>query len=382
MKKLLLRGGVFSILLAASVLGCKKEKPQVAVNAVNEIKEEKITQPVKSENGVLIFENYAHLNQEIDKLSKLNSNERIALENKLGFQSLATIESKITESEIAHQEEFFKGVDPNLSVSEYESMNLFYENTSIFKENLEAGIIEKHVDKKGDISFCLSMKNAPYIFVLGADSKVIVGDELLVLNNLETKIYSVKTGELLRTSSVSFGTEKLNGEFDIDKGTYNTSTNSRWLTDPAKNSNYRYYANVIFTSNFTIEILNQTFYWTARAEQKKFGNWNTRNDYNPIYGISANWSYDYWIIYPGAGFGVKREGAQYPLANSAGNPTSSYNLSSLNSNYTIRNMYPNGFYSINTTTAGYKFFDNVRLYNYSFTFKFSGGSSGYNYNAI
>ena len=197
---------------------------------------------------------------------------------------------------------------------------------------------------------------------------------MVLVKNNDTYVYDKTSNVLLRSSH---NNQKLNNEFNFDKGT--GSVGSRWITDPAKGSNYRYYAFVKFSSSFTVSSLSQRLHWEARAEQKKFGNWNTRNDYLPIWGCAAHWSYDYWIIYPGAGFGVVRDGSQYPLPNSSNKPTSPYYISNLNTNYTVRDLQFSSMYTINPAVVGYSFFDNVRVYNYSFEFKFSGGPSGYSY---
>lgn len=358
------------LLLSVIIVSCEKESVE---NVAEKTQVSNLN--VKTENGTLVFNDYQQMDLVRSKLSNLSEREIKDWEIENGFQSLATLEKRINDAEVAHQELFFKGLNPNLSVKEYESKGYFYKHTDLYNEYLKKGVIEEKVGKDGSISTELSVKDHFLLNVLNPEGKVIVGNELLLVKNNDTYVYDKNSKVLLRSTHSN---QKLNNEFNFDKGT--GSVGSRWITDPAKGSNYRYYAFVKFSSSFTVSSLSQRLYWEARAEQKKFGNWNTRNDYLPIWGCSAHWSYDYWIIYPGAGFGVKRDGSQYPLPNSSNKPTSPYYISNMNTNTTgARELQFSDMYTITPSIVGYSYFDNVRVYNYSFEFKFSGGSSGYNY---
>lgn len=370
---------MFILLLATSLLACKKENQK---NLNTGIKEQPFTENVKSENGILIFENEAHLNFELDRLINLKFENRLEFENKLNFCSLATIDKMINDAENMNKESFFKNVDPNLSVQDYENKGLYYDHSNLFKDYLAKGVIERFEYKDKSVGFSLSVKNLVYHFVLNEDGKIIVGNKLLVFKNDETTIFDKNTKELIDSFSLAENVAKLNNQFNFIKR-INTSDalfndGKYWRYDPNLGNNYRYYAQAVFSSSFTTTTLSQTYYWVARAEKKSFGTWSTNNNYKPIWGISASWLYEYWAIFPGASYGTLRQGSNYPLPNSSGNAISPYSLSNLGTNYTVRNMHPNGFYSI-SSSAGYQFFDNVRVYNNNYTFKFSGGAGGYNY---
>lgn len=366
-----IKNSFLSLLLIATIFSCEKEPIE---NVVEKTSASDLN--VKSKNGVLVFKDYQQMEIVRNKLANLSEDEIQIWEAQNDFQSLLSLEKKINYAEVKHQESFFKGVNPNLSVKEYEAMGYFYKHTDLYNTYLKKGVIEEKIQNDGSISTELSVKDHYLLNILSEEGKVIVADELIVVKNKDTYVYDTKSNKLLRSTNST--NQKLNNEFNFDKGT--GTVGNRFISDPAKGSNYRYYAYVKFSSSFTVSSLSQRLYWEARAEQKKFGNWNTRNDYNPIWGCSAYWSYDYWIIYPNTGFGVVRNGSQYPLPNSSNKPTSPYYVSNMHTNYTgPRELQFSDIYSINPTTVGYSFFDNVRVYNYSFEFKFSGGSSGYNY---
>jgi hypothetical protein len=373
--------GMTLVIAMSAFTSCKKERLDVTA-ANQEINNQSFSRGIKCENGILVFENEAHLNFELNKLANLKVEERLSLENKLNFRSLATIDKMINEAENMNKETFFKGEDPNLTVQEYEDKGLFYKHSDLFNEYLAKGVIERYVYKDKSVGFSLSVKNLAYQFVLNEDGKVIVGDKLFVFNNEETKIFNKNTMELIDSFSIGENGAKLNNQYNFIKNARRPGDiqdgSKFWIYDPNLGNNYRYYAQAVFSSSFTTTTLSQTYYWVARAEKKSFGTWSTNNNYMPIWGVSASWLYEYWVIMSGASYGTLRQGAIYPLPNSSGNPTSPYSLSSLGTNNTVRNMYPNGLYSI-TSSVGYQFFENVRVYNNSYTFKFSGGPSGYNY---
>lgn len=375
MKKIILKG-ISLCLLFTILTGCENDPVK---NQTQSVTGNNVSS-VHSENGVLVFSDYDELASVNDKLMNMSNSSALTWEREHNFVSLRTIDRTVNEAEEANQEAFFRGIDPNLSVREYEARGLFYTPSEIYKTYLERGVIKRITESDGSKSTILSVTNDAYLCVLNENGKVIVGNEVLVFDGGITTVYNRKTNEKLRTfTNRSVPVQSLNGQFDFNKGT--GSASNRWITDIYRGSNYRYYGQVIFTSAYTLSTLSQNFYWRARAEQKKFGNWNTRNNYNPIWGFSGSWRYDYWVKFPNAGFGTVRDGAQYPLPNSSALPTSPYNLSNLNTNYTVRPMQFSAMYSINPSQIGYSFFDNVRVYNHAFTFKFSGGSSGINYNA-
>lgn len=376
MKKIIFKGITLCLLLTI-LTGCESDPVK------NETDRNSNSQALnlQTENGVLVFKDYNELEKTNNELQNMPYSAALLLEKEHNFMSLRTIDKMINDAENEHQETFFKGINPNLSVKEYEAKGLFYEPSALYKTYLTKGVIKRIKEADDSKSTALNVTNAAYLSILNEQGKVIVGNEILVFNGSIATVYNRKTNELLKSfdSKAETPQQNLNNQYNFNKGT--GSSGSRWIQDIYKGSDYRYYGQVLFSSIYTTSSLSQTFYWEARAEQKKFGNWNTRNDYNPIWGFSGNWSYDYWIIYPNAGFGTVRDGSQYPLPNSGGLPTSPYNLANLNTNYTVRNMQFSAMYSINPSQIGYSYFDNVRVYNYGFTFKFSGGSTGVNYPA-
>lgn len=370
------------LVIGIIVTGCQKDEivPNVETSPIK-IEQATFSKDVEVLDGALVFENEQHLSATLESLSLMSPTERIEYEDELGFRSQGSLWFLINEAETNHQESFFKGVDPNLEVEDYEEMGYFYENTALYAEYLNKEIIKEFVNEDRSTSFELVIDNPRLENIVNEDGVFFVGEKKHVLKGKELKEYSASTGELLNTSTAE--KVSLNGEYDFQKnarrsGHESQSGNKWWITDPAQGNNYRYYAQAYFHSSFTTSLLAQTYFWTARAEQKKWGNWATRNNYNPIWGIAASWNYDYWVTFKGQYYGTKYTDSSNPLSNSSNLPTSSYYLSNLHTNYTVRNMHPNGVYTISVGA----FWENLRVFNNSYVFKFSGGSSGYNYTGI
>lgn len=367
--KNLMYGGLFLVFLGVGFAACNKEEIE-KVNSKKNIKHLNI----KYDNDKLIFKDRESFNKYLHNVSEMTDYERIKMEESLGFESLYTLDQKINKAEVEHAETFYKGIDPDLSVSEYESMGLFYEPTSIYTKYLNQGVIERIIEEDGSISTELSIKYHAYYYVLPASGMLQISNLLYSFERGYMKIENVYSNELIFEKNLF---AKANGEYNFTKGINNTSG---WVTDPSKGSKYRYRSFVNFSSNYTTQLVSQDFYWYARAERRRFGQWKTRNNYLPIWGFNASWNFDYWVIYNGNPYGTQITGnsSNNILANSSNRPTSPYNLSNLNTNYTVRYLYPHGTY-VKANNANYDFFENVRVYSDSYSSSFSGGSSGYNY---
>lgn len=374
MKKLVF--GIATLVAVASFHSCQKENISVSDSKITQ---NKTNNTIRSTNGELVFEDEAHFLSSLPHLAEMSDAERIAWEKAIGFESLLSIEQRIMELENQRIEKFFEGIDPYLTVAEYEAMGLYYQPSEEYLNYLQTGVLERLEEKDGSISTRVSVADPSFHYVLGASRKVHVGDQLYEFNGSVLKVYD-NTGAIVKEIDYN-SQEKLNGEYNFTRGIGPSGNRGGWINDPARGSNYRYRSFVTFTSSFTTSSLSQNYYWYARAEQRRFGNWATRNNYLPIWGFQASWKFDYWIIYNGDPYGtvIDSDSPLNMLNNSNGYATSPYGLSNLNTNYTIRYLYPHGGYSINPATAGFSFFENVRIYNNSYSSSFTGGASGYSF---
>lgn len=368
MKKLIF-AGIFLCLTGGAVVSCKKDNRQ-NFNSEYGVKEVSFTKEIEVENGTLVFENEAHLLSELEKISKLTIEEKIIYENKFGFRSLGTIEQLINKAEIEHQDEFFQGIDPNLSVKEYEAMGLFYKNTDIFTKYLNKKIIKVNYEKDSSYSFELTVKSPGFIYVLNEAGEVIVGEKLFKFHDSYLTISNKATNQVIKI---------INFSETIEKMTSNWSQGGAWVYDgTSKRYNYQVYGASITSSNETPGgLIDAVFYVQAIGQEKKFGSWAGRSSYLPVYSFTGSWTANYTAQQC---FTCSIQTNPFALNDS--DFTSPYSWSSVSgggqTNNFLRYLKPNGSWALPTPWLVVSAF-NV---NYNMTFNFSGGSSGFSHTLI
>jgi hypothetical protein len=355
---------VFILLLATSLLACKKENQK---NLNTGIKEQPFTENVKSENGILIFENEAHLLNELEVLSELTFEEKLEFENKLNFRSLNTIKQLINNAEIKHQEEFYQGIDPNLRIEEYESMGLYYDNTAIFKENLDKEVIEIIYEKDGSSSFELTVKSPGFDCVLNENGEVIVGENVFKFHTFFLTITNRNNNQILNIINMAQASEKM---------VSNWSQGGTWMYDGStKRYNYRVYGTCITSSNETPGgTIQSSFYVQALGQYKKFGTWAARSSYLPVCSFSGNWTASYTAQQC---FTCPIETNPISLIDYDNQSPFSWSSTSgggVTNNF-LRYLKPNGSWTLPSPWL----FETAFNVNYNMIFNFSGGASGFSH---
>lgn len=304
---------------------------------------------------------------ELEKLSNLTFEEKLEFENKFHFRSLGTIEQLINNAEIKHQEEFYKGIDPNLNIKQYESMGLYYDNTPIFKEYLNKKVIEIIIEKDGSTSFELTVKYPGFVNALNENGEVLVGQNLYKFHGSLLTISKRNNNEIITSINMNNTTEKM---------TSNWSQGGAWVYDGSnKRYNYQVYGTCITSSNSTPGgIIQSSFYVQALGQEKKFGTWAGRSSYLPVYSFSGSWTANYTAqqcftcpIQTNP-ISLIDDDNQSPFSwssTSGGGQTNNFK----------RYLKPNGSWTLPTPWMIITAF-NV---NYSMTFNFSGGSNGFSH---
>ena len=125
MKKILYRSLIL-VAMGLTITSCEKETLIPAAEEPGAVIEEvSFSKEIEVEDGALVFENEQHLNKTLEDLSLMTPQERIEFEDELGFRSQGSILFMVNEAENAHQEAFFKGLDPDLEVAELGSDGLY-----------------------------------------------------------------------------------------------------------------------------------------------------------------------------------------------------------------------------------------------------------------
>jgi hypothetical protein len=376
MKKLNEKVAILFVACAFFFSSCAKEE---IINGDDSLKDtslsiskQEVTQPLQSKNGKLIFENEQHMFNELEKLAKMNLLEKVDWENKLNFRSLGSIEMLVNNAEVEKQEIFYKGLNPDLKISEYQAMGYKYEHTEIYKEYLASAVIEEEKDRDGNASFSLTMKNSGMANVLNDKGEVVIGNNLYRFSGYEGTIISMENNEVLNSFSIVSNEEKQNL---FNWGQTCSCQNDGWQNTE---SNRRIFAQVVGYSlnSSSSTLIGSTFYAIARGQKKNFGTWSYSNSYNPVYRVSGSWTYDFSVQPNGLFNTITVSSTDNPpiiVLNDTDQASPLNNFVNGGNNY-LQYLKPNGSWIIPSI---YSVVNSINVH-YSIDFSFSGGGSGHN----
>lgn len=348
------------LLLSSSLFffSCSKIKPKDLGNKKIEIDVSK---------GCLKFEDFNHLSETAEKISKMKPDEKEQFLNDFqNFTSLGSVFKNIVELEEKRVEYFFKGLDPELTGKEYSALGYNYTPSQEYSNNLKKGIIIQEIDAEDNRSFKPFVNNPGFIDLINVNGEVLVGEQKLVFISDKINIYN-KAGVLI--DEVDFSSNA--------KATSNWSQGGSWIYD---GDTKRYYCKVFgssITSSETTEpgLLSATFYADALAENRRFGIWGSRSSYMPIYSFSGTWSSYYQAR---SCYLCSSESNPFNLPD--GDYSSPFSWSSVNdpngqTNHFLRYFKPNGSWQL---PDGW-YVSAPFSVTYNMLFSISWGTSGYYY---
>ena len=347
---------------ATAILGCQKE----VLNSgdLGKRASDPISQGIGIENGALVFESESAMYETLENLSSWTAAERQVFESKHNFKSLGTILDEVNAAEIANEEAFFRGIDPNLTVAQYETMGYYYSPSEIFTEYEEKGVIVAESEADRSRSYHLSIDNPGFAVILNESGIVYAGDKKYLFEASNMKVYDKSSNALLH--EVSFGANT--------ESTSNWSQASAWEYDGStRRFKYLVYGSCITsapTSNSGL--IQSTFYVDALAENKKWGTWASRSSYMPIYSFSGSWTADYR-----ASKDPFTSGPLNPVFLNDNDYTSPFSWHSVSdpygqTNHFLRYFKPNGSWALNGWYISMPF-----DVHYTMTYTFAGGPSGF-----
>lgn len=325
-----------------------------------------VLESVKSNDGVLIFESDEHMYGAMYELSFLNSEKRRAWENKHNFISLFTIEEMVHEAEDQHQSEFYKGIDPMITITELNSLNLNYVPSELFQEYQTKKLVSYTQEKDGSNSIVLNFNHTMYKQITGEKLAVQFGDILLKFENDIMLAIDINSNKILwesnRNDLEKNGNHKWHKGIGVSPG---YRSHYRFFPDANNtNSNFRVMSYIEFDSKLFSNNSNDpdklaaqlNMFWVNAAQEKKWGNWALRNSFNPISGMLGQWYIwyqyttftmpspdDFYTAYHGVSSGEYLCRVQ-PNAGALKQLNANYGASPTN-NVTFTGMQPSGIYN-------------------------------------
>ena len=170
--------------------GCMKEK-----NLLNkkETEVKRVIEHVRSQDGVLIFEDEQQMYDALYELSFLSDEKRTAWENKLNFRSLYTAEALIHAAEDKNQTMFYKDIDPDITLEELNKLDMNYVPSDLFREYEEKRIVSYIKNEDGSNSIQLNFEHDFYKYIVGEKMTFIAGKMKYDFNKQYLRITNTDT---------------------------------------------------------------------------------------------------------------------------------------------------------------------------------------------
>lgn len=349
--------------IGAITISCSKENNLTnAPSKTNETKIQSIDH-LKQRDGMLVFKSHDDFHNAIKEFNKMDASKRIVWGENNQFQTQQIIMDNISRSEGDFDNQYFKGLDEDLTKSELEALGKPIEFSDVYKKYLAKGFISQTEEKDG-FSYELAVNNQPSRMVCNEAGFVILNDSLYLFekNRLRIKRYTGTNDlDLLKSNSISdeiiqvdyTSVSRSYHNFYIDNifSPQGTFSNPTWYYDSPKHR-FRHFVRFL-SSELSQTQMSVVYYTDTHSHKKRWWKWDYRNDWRPLQTINGTWSYswDYWYN----GTTLTYTNIFQPGYNPA---THSYNYASFGgSNHSSSYLTPNG-----TVTSNYPIADPMRIH--------------------
>jgi hypothetical protein len=290
---------------------CKKETPQpIASSNHSSTASSQIETDINIDNrdGMLYFNDNNELISTVNFLSNLSHEDRLEWNENHNIRTPQSIKDEALISQSALEESLFQNISPGLSFEELSSLGYSPEFSSILNSEVDKGNLVLREDEYGFFSVEPTLENPVASFICNEEGFYIVNDTIVYTSNefIALKRYEgIADKELLQRadSELSQGVfffdlqseERTTHSFYMDNiwGNHGTISNPTWYYD-SSTERFKHFVDFESILGSNIYAMTSYFYTEARAEQRRFWIWQTRNKYNPIDLIDGSWSY-FWI---------------------------------------------------------------------------------------
>ncbi|MCG8327544.1 MAG: hypothetical protein MI974_07660 [Chitinophagales bacterium] len=268
---------------------------------------------IETKDGMLAFKDQAQLDAAINLFASMTTKERITWGQQNQIKTLQIISDEISIAQNEFEKEYYKGIEPGLSIEELEKTGKPAKFCDLYNTYLKKGVITQIREEDGSYSTHLSLLSPGIIFIANEQGFYIVNDSIHLRTNdfLAIKKYEggddlkvLKNAEKDRNEEIVFfnfktGSRTTN-QFYLDNifGTHGTLGDPTWYYE-SSHKRFKHY--VDFKSSISESLFSMTteFYTEARAESRPYWSWDkdkhwgTSNNYNPIDYINGSWQYSW-----------------------------------------------------------------------------------------
>lgn len=291
MKNLVFLGSAF--ILITLLNSCQKD---AAMKPVENNQQEVISShqlslaDVKSEEGVLIFQDWEHVNRVTDELASIGFNEELAFEKKHNFKSQRIILEEVMYEEERIEEEY---VLANAGV--YEGLNI--PKSQAYQEAFRKGLLTVEADTDEEHIYYLSVLDPTLSRVLNEEGFIMVGTVLWQYTS--TQIKECSTCKIQDRANLGNITATNDDEtiktYTLDRNLrlYNNWDKIRILWDaPSSDRRARYsrYGYAMTNDNCESCFMIVKYYLHNEAQRKRWGTWKYRSSYEPRFFWDGTWN--------------------------------------------------------------------------------------------
>jgi hypothetical protein len=313
---------IASVLLASAFFfGCAKDAIIEPVNEVQNAKPIELSiEDVKSEDGILIFDSWEHLNRVNQELSEKGYEAELTFGRKHNFKSQNVILKEVMFEEEKIEEEYVMANNGN-----FEGLRI--PKSQAYEDALNKGLLIVQEDSDTAHSYYLSVLDPTISRLINEDGFVMVGTELWEHNDKQIKFCTnceIKDKERLARTTITNDDETII-TFTINQSSrqYNSwkgNLADRWVY-PSSNKRVQYLRFGWSEKNDNCQtcFIACKYYLNNQAQEKKWGNWKFRNSYEPRFRWNGTWSgHGYvWDVSIGASYyhSISSLGVEIGVAN-------------------------------------------------------------------
>lgn len=378
-----------SILFTMAVLtgllawqGCKdKDIPEIPLDLSDIVSTPVEQDPMtwEEDNGRLVFIDDNHLSQGLRILSAMDDSTRVAFENTLGFRSASAQIYLISKEEERLEQIYYGSTPESFSVAQLDSAGKGnYVPGPSYQAAILSGLIREIQEADSSKYIVPLTKASEMLNVLNEAGEVIIGNIRYVYDDSSRTLFSFP-GDSLLSVEVFGKNNDITTNFDqvwrIGGPSSISGSDDIWIQDPCQNSRHRISGKAVFRCAYSQKSIRPIFFLEVKAQKRKWGAWDFRNDYKAFWGADGEWKYTVYLSIQGSG---DSEFECPPNSLNGASPTSPYAISNVNSNHSFRFLDPTGRYSI-PSFVGATYRDNIKLSDLRLVLRFSGCSSGYSF---
>jgi len=314
-----IRGYIIVISFGILLFSCENEEV-INEEAIPEFEIAGIT--LNCTDGILVFKSQEDMLIVTEHMNSTDITTQLELFYNKGFRSQDVILHDISLAEDEFDAKYYEGVDKTISVQDLISLGYGIEHSEQFNYYLNQGLIEILCEEDGSESYHPTVVNPSLMCVLSEEGFVVVDDFLYQYSSDYIRFTPFSNMDQLEEFRNTNGASSagiistirmqsnlkgyithIDNKVTKTKGSHLRVSCRYALWDGDNDGQYVTPAWGCYVNHF-LEL---------KAEEKRWGKWKTRNNYNPLCGVEGSWEtcIDFGGTYPDCTWSQTGAGVKY-----------------------------------------------------------------------